>query len=132
MLEREQEQIDVLKGLSTTGISIEQARREDNQGNRIRRVRQMLFEQLGIAGEGEFDIQGYVDACRDHGYPGPWGVEVLSEELRNNPIEVIFKRAYDSTAAFAGGGARVDAGAIALMVGTGAGLYIYFKKRGWL
>ncbi|MFN9248745.1 MAG: phage resistance protein, partial [Planctomycetota bacterium] len=32
-----------------------QARREDNQGNRIRRVRQMLFEQVGISGEGEFE-----------------------------------------------------------------------------
>ena len=27
----------------------------------------------------------YVEACRDHGYAGPWGVEVLSEELRNKP-----------------------------------------------
>jgi sugar phosphate isomerase/epimerase len=53
-----------------------------------------------LPGEGEFDIQGYVDACRDHGYPGPWAVEVLSEELRNNPIEVIFKRAYESAAAY--------------------------------
>lgn len=52
-----------------------------------------------LPGEGEFDIRGYVDACRDHGYAGPWGVEVLSEELRNNPIDVIFRRAYDATAA---------------------------------
>ena len=36
-------------------------------------------------GEGEFDIPGYIDACRDAGYAGPWGVEVLSEELRNQP-----------------------------------------------
>ena len=33
------------------------------------------------------------------GYPGPWGVEVLSEELRNLPIEQIFDRAYATTAA---------------------------------
>jgi sugar phosphate isomerase/epimerase len=52
-----------------------------------------------LPGEGELDIRGYVQACRDHGYPGPWGVEVLSEELRNNPIDVIFRRAYDTTAA---------------------------------
>jgi sugar phosphate isomerase/epimerase len=52
-----------------------------------------------LPGEGEFDIRGYVDAALDHGYPGPWGVEVLSEELRNNPIDVIFRRAYDATAA---------------------------------
>ena len=44
-------------------------------------------------------MRGYVEACRDHGYPGPWGVEVLSEELRNNPIDVIFRRAYEATAA---------------------------------
>lgn len=39
-----------LSGVDTETI-IEQARREDNQGNRIRRVRQMLFEQLGMVGE---------------------------------------------------------------------------------
>ena len=43
-----------LSGVDTESI-IEQARREDNQGNRIRRVRQMLFDQLGIQGEGEFE-----------------------------------------------------------------------------
>ncbi|MEQ9408742.1 MAG: phage resistance protein [Fuerstiella sp.] len=43
-----------LSGVDTESI-IKQAEREDNQGNRIRRVRQMLFEQLGIEGEGEFE-----------------------------------------------------------------------------
>lgn len=39
-----------------TGTIIEQARQTvDNQGNRIRRVRQMLFEQLGITGENDFE-----------------------------------------------------------------------------
>ena len=51
-----------------------------------------------LPGEGEFDIRGYIDAARDHGYAGPWGVEVLSEELRNQPMDVIFKRAYETTA----------------------------------
>jgi len=50
-----------------------------------------------LPGEGEFDVPAYVEACRDHGYPGPWGVEVLSDELRNNPIDVIFRRAYEAT-----------------------------------
>ena len=58
-----------------------------------------VINHRALPGEGEFDIRGYVDACRDHGYPGPWGVEVLSEELRNNPIAVIFRRAYDTTIA---------------------------------
>ena len=33
------------------------------------------------------------------GYAGPWGVEVLSEELRNLPIDEIFQRAYETTSA---------------------------------
>jgi sugar phosphate isomerase/epimerase len=50
-------------------------------------------------GEGEFDIPGYIEACRSLGYDGPWGVEILSAELRALPIEEAFKRAYDTTAA---------------------------------
>jgi sugar phosphate isomerase/epimerase len=52
-----------------------------------------------LPGEGEFDIPAYVDVCRELGYPGPWGVEVLSEELRRLPIEEEFQRAYETTAA---------------------------------
>ena len=52
-----------------------------------------------LPGEGEFGVAAYVDVLRDHGYPGPWGVEVLSEELRNLPMEEIFKRAYETTSA---------------------------------
>jgi sugar phosphate isomerase/epimerase len=52
-----------------------------------------------LPGEGEFDLSGYIRVCREHGYPGPWGVEVLSEELRNQPMDVIFRRAYETTAA---------------------------------
>ena len=40
----------------------------------------------------------YIAVCQDCGYPGPWGVEVLSEELRNNPLDVILRRAYETTA----------------------------------
>jgi sugar phosphate isomerase/epimerase len=62
-----------------------------------------------LPGEGEFDITGYVEACRQAGYDGPWGVEVLSEELRNLPIEEEFKRAYETTAAQFGAGATQGA-----------------------
>jgi sugar phosphate isomerase/epimerase len=61
-----------------------------------------------LPGEGEFDIRGYIEACRDIGYPGPWGVEVLSEELRALPMPDIFRRAYETTAAqFSNSGAEV-------------------------
>jgi sugar phosphate isomerase/epimerase len=52
-----------------------------------------------LPGEGEFDIPGYVAALTDAGYPGPWGVEVLSAELRSLPIEEEFRRAYETTSA---------------------------------
>ena len=52
-----------------------------------------------LPGEGEFPIRAYVEACRQAGYEGPWGVEVLSEELRNLPIEEIFDRSYATTMA---------------------------------
>jgi sugar phosphate isomerase/epimerase len=50
-----------------------------------------------LPGEGEFPIRDYVAVCRELGYDGPWGVEVLSEELRNLPIEQIFDRAFETT-----------------------------------
>jgi sugar phosphate isomerase/epimerase len=52
-----------------------------------------------LPGEGEFEIPAYVAACREVGYEGPWGVEVLSAELRSLPIEQEFERAYETTAA---------------------------------
>ena len=52
-----------------------------------------------LPGEGEFDIPGYVEVAQDMGYEGPWGVEVLSEELRQLPIEEIFERAYATSIA---------------------------------
>ncbi|MFL5860644.1 MAG: sugar phosphate isomerase/epimerase family protein [Solirubrobacteraceae bacterium] len=52
-----------------------------------------------LPGEGEFDIPGYVAALQEAGYPGPWGAEILSEELRNLPIEQEFDRAYETTMA---------------------------------
>jgi sugar phosphate isomerase/epimerase len=57
-----------------------------------------------LPGEGEFDIRGYVEAFQQIGYPGPWGVEVLSAPLRELPIEQAFNRAYETTSAqFAAG-----------------------------
>jgi len=59
-----------------------------------------------LPGEGEFPIREYVAAAREIGYDGPWGVEVLSEELRNLPIEQIFDRAYQATFAQVSAGER--------------------------
>lgn len=50
-------------------------------------------------GEGELDIPGFAQAILDTGYKGPWGVELISAELRKMPLEVVSKRAFDSTMA---------------------------------
>jgi sugar phosphate isomerase/epimerase len=57
-----------------------------------------------LPGEGEFDIPGYVRALQEAGYDQPWGVEVLSADLRELPMQQAFERAYEtSIAQFAAG-----------------------------
>ncbi len=58
-----------------------------------------MINRRKLPGEGEFPVVEYVAVCRELGYDGPWGVEVLSEELRSLPIEQIFDRAYEATSA---------------------------------
>jgi sugar phosphate isomerase/epimerase len=58
-----------------------------------------VINRRELPGEGEFDIPGYVAALHQAGYPGPWGAEILSEKLRNLPIEQEFDRAYETTLA---------------------------------
>ena len=57
-----------------------------------------------LPGEGEFPILADLAVIQELGYNGPWGVEVLSEDLRSLPMEQIFERAYETTAAQFGAG----------------------------
>jgi sugar phosphate isomerase/epimerase len=50
-----------------------------------------------LCGEGEFDVKGFVDAMLKTGYAGPWGIEVLSAELRERPLEELTTRAFATT-----------------------------------
>ena len=52
-----------------------------------------------LCGEGEFDIKGFIDSVQRAGYTGPWGIEVLSEELRKLPLEELTTRAFQTTIA---------------------------------
>jgi sugar phosphate isomerase/epimerase len=52
-----------------------------------------------LCGEGEFDIQGFIQCMQDAGYSGPWGVEVLSEELRKFPLDELTTRSFTTTMA---------------------------------
>ena len=52
-----------------------------------------------LCGEGEFDVRGFLDCVEEAGYRGPYGIEVLSEELRQKPLEEIATRAFKTTIA---------------------------------
>jgi sugar phosphate isomerase/epimerase len=58
-----------------------------------------VVNHRNLPGEGQFPIREYVRVCQQMGYDKPWGVEVLSEDLRSLPIEEEFKRSYETTAA---------------------------------
>jgi sugar phosphate isomerase/epimerase len=58
-----------------------------------------VINRRRLPGEGEFPVAEYVSVFRELGYDGPWGVEVLSEELRNLPIDEIFDRSYETASA---------------------------------
>jgi sugar phosphate isomerase/epimerase len=50
-----------------------------------------------LCGEGEFDIEGFIESVQNAGYGGPWGIEVLSEELRKRPLDELVTRSFDTT-----------------------------------
>ena len=52
-----------------------------------------------FCGEGEFDVKGFVNCLLKAGYKGPWGIEVLSQELRKKSLEEAATRAYKTTIA---------------------------------
>jgi sugar phosphate isomerase/epimerase len=52
-----------------------------------------------LCGEGEFDVRGFVQCLQRAGYTGPWGIEVLSAELRTLPLEELTTRSFRTTMA---------------------------------
>ncbi|HSS98198.1 MAG TPA: sugar phosphate isomerase/epimerase family protein [Terriglobales bacterium] len=47
-----------------------------------------------FCGEGEFDIDGFIQAINKTGYPGPWGVEIFSQELVDKPLNELATRSF--------------------------------------
>jgi sugar phosphate isomerase/epimerase len=52
-----------------------------------------------FCGEGEFDVKGFVASLLEAGYTGPWGIEVLSQDLRKKTLEEAATRAFQTTIA---------------------------------
>lgn len=49
-----------------------------------------------LPGQGEFDISGWVEAVREAGFDGPFGLEILSEEYRRFEPEEAYPRAFNA------------------------------------
>ncbi len=54
-------------------------------------------------GEGDFDVKGLIGCVQQMGFKGPWAVEVMSEELAVQPLEVLNRRAFETTMGEFGG-----------------------------
>ncbi len=54
------------------------------------------FDNRLPPGGGEFDVVGFIRAIDALGFEGPWGLEVMSTELRSLPVEVATKRVFDA------------------------------------
>jgi sugar phosphate isomerase/epimerase len=52
-----------------------------------------------LCGDGEFDIENFIRCVQTTGYTGPWGIEVLSQELRNWILHDLTTRSFDTTLA---------------------------------
>jgi len=52
-----------------------------------------------FCGEGEFDVKGFVNCMLKAGYSGPWGIEILSQELRKKSLGEAAARAFETTIA---------------------------------
>jgi sugar phosphate isomerase/epimerase len=52
-----------------------------------------------FCGEGEFDVKGFVKCMLNAGYSGPWGIEILSKELRQKSLDEAATHAFRTTLA---------------------------------
>jgi len=52
-----------------------------------------------LCGEGEFDVKGFINCLHKTRYRGPWGIEVLSQELRQKTLHELTTRSFVTTMA---------------------------------
>jgi sugar phosphate isomerase/epimerase len=52
-----------------------------------------------LCGSGVFDVAGFVETLQQIGFPGPWGVEILSDVHRQRPLREALVDAYRTTMA---------------------------------
>lgn len=52
-----------------------------------------------FCGEGEFQVKQFIECVLKTGYMGPFGIEVLAQELRQKPLEEVTRKAFQTTMA---------------------------------
>lgn len=53
-----------------------------------------------LCGEGQFDIHGFIACLKQAGYTGPFGVEILSDELRKKSLSEAAQLSFETTGMF--------------------------------
>jgi len=53
-----------------------------------------------FCGQGDLDIRGFVRTLNGMGYRGPWGVEIISDELLTMPLAEAARRSFESALPF--------------------------------
>lgn len=76
------------------GVELNDGALEDSED-----MRDETINHRQLCGEGEFDVRGFIEVVQDIGYTGPWGIEVLNAELREQPLNDIVTRAFSTTIA---------------------------------
>jgi sugar phosphate isomerase/epimerase len=54
-------------------------------------------ESRTYCGEGEFDIQGFIQAVNKTGFTGPWGVEVFKKDMLNKSLNALVEKAFQTS-----------------------------------
>lgn len=52
-----------------------------------------------LCGQGTFDVSGLIDVLQNLGFPGPWGVEILSAQHRGQDLSPALAAAHDTALA---------------------------------
>lgn len=56
------------------------------------------FGHRRFCGEGDFDVAGFIAALDTAGFTGPYGIEVLSDAVRQMPLETAAQHSFQTTA----------------------------------
>ncbi|MSQ69242.1 MAG: sugar phosphate isomerase/epimerase [Gammaproteobacteria bacterium] len=57
------------------------------------------LDRRRLCGEGALNVAGFIQAVQSTGYTGPYGVEIISIEHRQRPLEEAARRAFDTAMA---------------------------------